>query len=84
MQQTTFKSELAQIASEIDLEDVMADASQEFEVSELMERARLQGLDFEDGFWLGRNMMLRYDSARYESVKQKHSALNQRWNLDKL
>lgn len=83
-----FRAELDRINTELELENAMSEASEEMEIEEILSRARLHGdsygAGFEDGFWAGRQLLIKYMQAEREASHEKHSELIKRWGLDKL
>lgn len=80
-----FQKELDRISAQIDLEDEMAFASTQMEISELVERARFHGngygAGFGDGLLKGIEIIERNDKARSQSVSAKFDELNKRQGL---
>ncbi|UCH42990.1 MAG: hypothetical protein JSW16_00140 [Dehalococcoidales bacterium] len=78
-----WQRELDAITTAIQLEDVMDFASGQLEIDEILEEAKQYGehygSGFEDGFWRGYQYWQDRNSARVNSIQEKHEALNRRW-----
>ena len=80
-----FKHELDQLRTDIRIEDFLSIVSEKFETFELCEAARLRGIEFGDGFLegfiAGQELRIKYDTAREQSINQKHEELYERWGF---
>jgi len=81
-----WKKELDAITTAIQLEDAMDFASGQLEIEEILEEAKRYGEQygsgFEDGFWRGYQYCQDRNSARMNSIQEKHEALNRRRGLE--
>ena len=80
-----FKREVDQLREDIKIEDFLSNVNEKFEALELCEAARLRGIEFGEGFLegfvAGQELRIKYDTAREQSINQKHEELYERWGL---
>ena len=84
----TYKQDLAQVESQLDLEDTMSYANQSMEIAEAFDSIRYHTEDyqagFEQGFWLGRELLLKQETEQSERTTKAYEALSERWGYNKL
>jgi len=81
-----FGKALDRIKIEIDTEDTLAEASEQMELEESFEQARLRGKDYGNGYYDGWRDSVKYykerTKRRRESIHQKYHELYKRWALN--
>ena len=80
-----FGKALDRIKIEIDTEDTLAGASEQMELEESFEQARLRGKDYGNGYYDGWWDSVKYykerTKRRRESIHKKYHELYKRWVL---
>ena len=80
-----YQQELERLNLELALEFEMSWASERMEICELFEKAEQEGNDYgngyADGFWAGRELLLKYMLSNTEVNEDKHNELLIRWGI---
>ena len=81
----SYQQDLDRLNMELALEFEMSWASERMEICELFEKAEQEGDDFNngytDGFWAGRELLLKYMLSNTEANESKHNELLIRWGM---
>ena len=79
------QQELDRLNLELALEFEMSWASERMEICELFEKAEQDGADYNkgyaEGFWAGRELLLKYMLSNTEVNENKHNELLRRWGI---
>lgn len=80
-----FKRDLDLLNARINLEDQMAEVSEEMETEELLnaahQKGEIYGIGYEDGFGAGYLYHLEKERARFNSISRKYDEFNTKWGL---
>ena len=86
--QEQFDKETAKLDAELALGDDLAELSQYMEIREALDEATKHGFEyghgFEDGFWQGREIMVKYDVARSQAITDGYAKIKKLLGLDSL
>ena len=81
----SYQKELDRLNLELALEFEMSWASERMEICELFEKAEQEGEGYgpgySDGFWAGRELLLKYMLSNTEANENKHNELLKRWGI---
>ena len=81
----SFQRELEHLNMELALEFEMSWASERMEICELFDNAEKEDGDYSrgytDGFWAGRQLLLKYMLTNSEENEGKHKELLRKWGL---
>ena len=81
----SFQQELEHLNLELAMEFEMSWASERMEICELFDKAEEGSVDYgqgyADGFWLGRQLLLKYMLAGSEASENKHKDLLSKWGM---
>lgn len=81
----SFQQELEHLNLELAMEFEMSWASERMEICELFDKAEEESAGYSqgyaDGFWLGRQLLLKYMLAGSEASENKHRDLLSKWGM---